>query len=215
MSSGPLLEQISLKVQSGYVKEVVELIRLGLDHGVDPQNILDDGLLRGLDELSVRFRNSEIFIAELLQASKALKVGLDVIRDRLSANSVSLHGKMIITTVEGDLHDIGKTLIKLTLECSGIEIKDLGVDTTPAKIVESVRIYNPDILALSALLTTTMENQRKTIEALKAAGLRDGVKVIVGGAPITERFCREIGADGYATCASDVVDLVKTLLTEK
>jgi len=215
MSAEALLSQLSNRVQSGQVKEVVELIQQGISQGVSAQSLLDDGLLHGLGELSIRFRNSEIFIAELLQASKALKIGIALIYDQLSFRGSFLHGKAVIATVEGDLHDIGKNLVKLLLESSGMEVIDLGSDVSAAQVVDAVRKSKPDIVALSALLTTTMENQLAIIEALKAAGLRDQVKVIVGGAPITAEFCRNIGADGYAIDAAAAVELVDKLLPKR
>jgi len=215
MPTEVLLKQLSDRVQSGQVKDVVELIEEGLNQGISAQSMLDDGLLHGLGELSIRFRNSEIFIAELLQASKALKIGISLIRDKLSGGSVRLHGIAVIATVEGDLHDIGKNLVKLLLEGSGMEVYDLGSDVTATQVVDAVRKYQPDVVALSALLTTTMENQLKTIEALKNASLRDTVFTIVGGAPITAEFGRSIGADGYATDASGAVELVERLLLER
>ncbi|MCL1879773.1 MAG: corrinoid protein [Actinomycetia bacterium] len=212
MPKNPLLEQLSDKVQLGRIKDVVELIHRCLDQGISAQSILDDGLLHGLDELSVRFRNSEIFIAELLQASKAMKVGLAVIKDQLALQNVRLHGKAIIATVEGDLHDLGKSLVKLMLEGTGMDVVDLGADVSAERIVKTVAELKPDILALSSLLTTTMENQRKVMEALKSTGLRDKVKVIVGGAPITMGYCHSIEADGYAENAAGAVELVRNLL---
>ncbi|MCL2883146.1 MAG: corrinoid protein [Coriobacteriia bacterium] len=215
MPTEALLKQLSDRVQSGQVKDVVELIEEGLNQGISAQSMLDDGLLHGLGELSIRFRNSEIFIAELLQASKALKIGISLIRDKLSVGSVRLHGKAVIATVEGDLHDIGKNLVKLLLEGSGMEVIDLGSDVTAAQAVDAVRKYQPDVVALSALLTTTMENQLKIVEALKNANLRDTVFIIVGGAPITAEFSRSIGADGYAADASSAVELVERLMLEQ
>jgi 5-methyltetrahydrofolate--homocysteine methyltransferase len=179
------------------------------------QQILDEGMLDGLGKLSVRFRNSEVFIGELLQASKALNVGMGLLKSLLFEDSIALRGKVVIATVEGDLHDIGKNLIRYMLEGIGVEVIDLGADIPAVRIVEAVRKHKPDILALSALLTTTMERQRDVIKALRIAGLRRQVKVIVGGAPITEEFSESIGADGYAADAATVVDLIKRLLKDK
>jgi 5-methyltetrahydrofolate--homocysteine methyltransferase len=186
-----------------------------LDEEIPAQQILDEGLLDGLGKLSVRFRNSEVFIGELLQASKALNVGMGLLKSPLFGDSIAPHGKVVIATVEGDLHDIGKNLIRYMLEGIGVEVIDLGADIPAVRIVEAVRKHKPDILALSALLTTTMERQRDVIKALRIAGLRRQVKVIVGGAPITEEFSANIGADGYAADAAAVVDLIKSLLGDK
>jgi 5-methyltetrahydrofolate--homocysteine methyltransferase len=209
------LAELSEKVQQGCTSEVVSLIEQALDEGLSAQQILDEGLLDGLGKLSERFRNSEVFIGELLQASKTLNVSMGLLRSLLFEDSVVLHGKVVIATVEGDLHDIGKNLIKYMLEGIGVEVVDLGADIPTAQIVEAVRKHQPDILALSALLTTTMERQRDVIKALRAAGLRRQVKVIVGGAPITKEYSESIGADGYATDAATVVGLIKELLGDE
>ncbi|MDR1359056.1 MAG: cobalamin-dependent protein [Coriobacteriales bacterium] len=210
-----LLTELSEKVQQGCTSEVVSLIEQALDEGMPAQQILDEGMLDGLGKLSVRFRNSEVFIGELLQASKALNVGMGLLKSLLFEDSIALRGKVVIATVEGDLHDIGKNLIRYMLEGIGVEVIDLGADIPAVRIVEAVRKHKPDILALSALLTTTMERQRDVIKALRIAGLRRQVKVIVGGAPITEEFSESIGADGYAADAATVVDLIKRLLKDK
>ena len=212
MSEMPLLMRLSENVQLGQVKEVAGLVRQCLDEGVGAQQILDEGLLFGLSKLSIRFRNSEIFIAELLQASKAMNVGMALLKEDITTESIRLKGKAVIATVEGDLHDIGKNLVKYMLEGIGIEVIDLGVDIPAPQIVDAVKEHQPDILALSSLLTTTMTKLKEVIDALKAAGLRDKVKVIVGGAPITTGFSRNIGADGYAIDAPGAVDLVKKML---
>jgi len=207
-----MLEQLSEEVQLGHLKEVANLTQKCLDEGISAQTILYDALLSAVDALSIRFRNSEIFIAELLQASKAFNVGLSKIKDQLAVGDVRLRGKVVIATVEGDLHDIGKNLVKFMLECEGLEVIDLGSDVSAARMVEAVKQHKPDIVALSSLLTTTMENQRVVIEALKHAGLRNKVKVIIGGAPITVDFYRSVGADGYAVDGSGAVELVKKIL---
>jgi 5-methyltetrahydrofolate--homocysteine methyltransferase len=207
-----LIKRISEAVKEGNVRRVSTAIKEAADNGITAQRILDEGLLDGLSVLSIRFRNSEVFITELLQSSKAMNVGLELIKDQLSNESARLHGRVIIATVEGDLHDIGKNLVKFMLEGIGCEVIDLGADITTKAIVDAVREYSPDIVALSALLTTTMIHQKEVISALKAAGLRDKVKVIVGGAPITKLYSNSIGADGYAEDATRVIALVKQLL---
>jgi len=212
MGESALLAQLSEEVQLGHVKEAANLTQQCLDEGMDAQIVLNGGLLNALDELSIRFRNSEIFIAELLQATKAFNVGLSMIKDLLIVGDTQITGKVVIATVEGDLHDIGKNIVKNMLECVGLEVKDLGADVSTIQLIEAVERYQPDIVALSAFLTTTMEKQREIIEALKQIGLRDKVKVIIGGAPITLGFCRSVGADGYAADAAGAVTLVRRIM---
>jgi 5-methyltetrahydrofolate--homocysteine methyltransferase len=214
MPEPTLLEQLSENVQYGRVKEVASLVQQCLDSGLSAQSVLDNGLLHGLDRLSILFRNSEIFIAELLQASKAMNVGMSMLKKQLASEGMQLRGRAVIATVEGDLHDIGKNLVKYMLEGVGVEVIDLGADVTTEQILAAVKEHKPNVLALSSLLTTTMERQREIIDALKAAGLRNRVKVVVGGAPITVGFSRSIGADGYAVDASAAVDIVKNMLLE-
>lgn len=199
-------------VSGGKYKEAVELVKEGLDEGVDPQTILDEGMLKGMAELGVRFRDGKAFVPEVLMAAKALNDGMELLKDKLSDNPIAAAGKVVIATVYGDLHDIGKNLVKMILETSGFNVIDLGVDVETDVIVEAVREHKPDILALSALLTTTMAYQQKVIEALKAAGLRDSVKVIIGGAPVRQEFCDMIGADGYTKDAPNAGELAKSLL---
>jgi 5-methyltetrahydrofolate--homocysteine methyltransferase len=199
----------------GHVREVASIVSALLEEGVSAHTILNEGLLHGLEELGIRFRHSEIFIAELLQASKAMSIGMGLIKDRLRVEGSAVQGKVIIATVAGDLHDIGKNLVKYMLEGVGLDVIDLGSNVSADQIVEATRKHRPDIVALSALLTTTMEYQHVVVDALKAAGLRDSVLVIVGGAPVSNAYSRSIGADGYAIDASETVDLVKQLLSDK
>lgn len=186
-----------------------------MDQGFSAQQILNDGLLAGINELSNRFRSSQVFITELLQSSIAMNHGLNLIREKLANEDVQIRAKVLIATVEGDLHDIGKNLVKLMLEGVGCEVIDLGSDVKDEQIIQAVRDYEPDIVALSSLLTTTMLHQESVIKKLKAAGLRNQVKIIIGGAPVTRLFCNAIGADGYGDDAADAVDLVKHLLEAK
>ena len=199
-------------VQKGKAQEVADLVSQALDEGLSAQQILDDGLLKGMGELGVKFKNNEVFVPEVLIAARALNKGTDTLKAKLVDLDVKAVGKVIIATVAGDLHDIGKNLVKLMLEGTGFEVIDLGTDVPADKIVAAVNEYNPDIVALSALLTTTMAAQGDAIKALEAAGIRDKVKVIVGGAPITDAFAKEIGADGYSEDASGAADIAKELV---
>lgn len=206
------LENLSEAVQKGRVKDVLALIEAGLAEGLSAQQLLDEGLLRGMGLLGVRFKNNEVFVPEVLIAARALNKGSELLKPRLIAAGVEARGRAVIGTVKGDLHDIGKNLVKMMLEGAGFEVVDLGVDVADEVFVEAVREHKPDLLCLSALLTTTMGQQRSVIEAVAAAGLRDQVKILVGGAPITQAFSDEIGADGYAPDAASAAELATNLV---
>jgi len=206
------LENLSEAVQKGRVKDVLALIEAGLAEGLSAQQLLDEGLLKGMSLLGVRFKNNEVFVPEVLIAARALNKGSELLKPRLIAAGVEARGRAVIGTVKGDLHDIGKNLVKMMLEGAGFEVVDLGVDVADEVFVEAVREHKPDLLCLSALLTTTMGQQRSVIEAVAAAGLRDQVKILVGGAPITQAFSDEIGADGYAPDAASAAELATNLV---
>ena len=207
-----VLSDIAELVQKGKAQEVSDLVLQALDEGIGAQQILDEGLLKGMGELGVKFKNNEVFVPEVLIAARALNKGTDTLKAKLVDLEVKSVGRVVLATVAGDLHDIGKNLVKLMLEGSGFEVIDLGTDVPADKIVAAVNEYNPDVVALSALLTTTMAAQADAIKALEAAGIRDKVKVIVGGAPITEAFAKEIKADGYSEDASGAAETAKALI---
>jgi 5-methyltetrahydrofolate--homocysteine methyltransferase len=207
-----VLAEIADLVQKGKAQEVSDLVLEAIKEGISAQQILDDGLLKGMGELGVKFKNNEVFVPEVLIAARALNKGTDTLKAELVDLDVKAVGKVVLATVAGDLHDIGKNLVKLMLEGSGFEVIDLGTDVPADKIVAAVNEYNPDVVAMSALLTTTMAAQGDAIKALEAAGIRDKVKVIVGGAPITDAFAKEIGADGYSEDASGAADIAKTFV---
>jgi 5-methyltetrahydrofolate--homocysteine methyltransferase len=207
-----LFEELSDAVYDGNKDVVVTLVKQGLKDGFSAQDILDKGLLDGMTKLGVQFKNNEVFIPEVLVAAHALNSGTDILKERLVEEGLEAIGKVVIATVAGDLHDIGKNLVKLMMEAAGFEIIDLGVDVSPDKIVEAVKEYHPDIVALSALLTTTMEQQGAAIEALKEAGIRESVKVMIGGAPITEAFAEKIGADAFTADAATAAERAKELV---
>jgi len=207
-----VLSDMAELVQKGKAQEVADLVSQALDEGIGAQQILDEGLLKGMGELGVRFKNNEVFVPEVLIAARALNKGTETLKAKLVDLDVKSVGRVVLATVAGDLHDIGKNLVKLMLEGSGFEVIDLGTDVPAEKIVAAVNEYNPDVVALSALLTTTMAAQGEAIKALEAAGVRDKVKVIVGGAPITDAFAREIGADGYSDDASGAAEIAKALM---
>ncbi len=182
-----------------------------LQDGVDPLVLVQETMMPAMDEVGRKFEANEYFVPELLLAARAMKAGLELIRPLLAAGGIEPAGRIVIGTVKGDLHDIGKNLVAAMLEGGGYEVIDLGVNVDPAKFVRAVKEKNAQIVALSALLTTTMPAMKTTIEALKQAGVRDTVKVMVGGAPITADYAREIGADGYSLNAAGAVGVARAL----
>ena len=207
-----ILEDISLATQKGKAKDVKQLVTEALEIGVSAQEILDKGLLDGMGKLGVRFKNNEVYVPEVLIAARALNNGTEILSSKLIEEGVKPIGKVVIATVKGDLHDIGKNLVKMMLEGAGFEVIDLGTDVSDEEIVKVVQQEKPQILALSALLTKTMTNQKVVIETLKEANLRDKVKVMVGGAPVTQTFADEIGADGYAEDAATAAEVARMLI---
>lgn len=209
-----ILQEISEKLQKGKAKDVAALVTQALDEGVMPEKILNEGLVDGMNIIGGKFRNNEVFVPEVLVAARAMNSGLKVLKPALSNAGVEPIGKAVICTVKGDMHDIGKNLVKMMIEGQGIECIDLGVDVEPTVIVEAVKENGAQIVCLSALLTTTMMGQKDVIEALKAAGLRDKVKVMIGGAPVTQEFADEIGADCYTLDAASAAQEAKRLILE-
>lgn len=208
-----IIEDISNLLQKGKAKDVKILVAQALEEGYAPAEILNRGLIGGMTVIGGKFKNNEVFVPEVLVAARAMNSGLEILRPALVASGTKSAGKAVICTVRGDLHDIGKNLVKMMLEGQGIEVVDLGVDVDPAIVVDAVRDQHPDLVCLSALLTTTMMGQRDTIEALKDAGLRSKVKVMVGGAPVTQGFADEIGADGYAADAASAAETALRFLS--
>lgn len=209
------ITELASIVESGKMMEVVPAVEAALAEGIDPLTILDEGLVAPINALGEKFRQGEIFVPELLIASRGMKMGVDKIKPLLVSGDVKKLGKVIFCTVAGDMHDIGKNLVILLLESAGFEVVDLGMDVDADEIVEALE-ENPDtqILGMSAMLTTTMYAMKDTIEELKEAGLRDNVKIMVGGAPVNQAFADQIGADGYSTNAPAAVELAKKLLAE-
>jgi len=207
-----LLEKISEYLQLGKARDVKALVQQAIDEGVPAQRILDDGLLDGMGKLGLKFKNNEVFVPEVLVAARALNMGTEVLKAKLLEEGVMRIGKVVIGTVKGDLHDIGKNLVRMMLEGAGFEVIDIGVDVSEESFVEAVKEHKPQIVCLSALLTTTMNQQAAVIEALKASGLRGSVKVMVGGAPITQSFSDQIGADAYTPDASTAADVAKSFV---
>ncbi|MBM3149229.1 MAG: cobalamin-binding protein [Chloroflexi bacterium] len=207
-----VLNELADKLYAGDAKTVPVLVQRALDKGLTPAEVLQGGLITGMDRVGVDFRNGELFVPEVLIAARAMHAGMHVLRPLLVQSNVASAGKVVLGTVAGDLHDIGKNLVGMMLEGSGFETIDLGTDTPPNQFVDAVKTHQPHLVAMSALLTTTMPGMRRTIDALTEAGVRAKVKVMVGGAPVTERFAQEIGADGYAPDAASAVELARALM---
>jgi 5-methyltetrahydrofolate--homocysteine methyltransferase len=208
-----IFDEISELVQRGKANDIAPKVQEALDGGASAQQILDDGLLTGMGILGEKFKNGEVFVPEVLLAAKALNAGTAILKEKLVAEDVKPLGKVVIATVEGDLHDIGKNLVKLMMEGVGFEVIDLGADVSAEKIVTAAKENSVDIIALSALLTTTMGQMAAVVDALEKAGMRSQVKVMVGGSPITDNFCKEVGADAYAVDAASAAETAKNLVT--
>ncbi|MDH7490675.1 MAG: corrinoid protein [Anaerolineae bacterium] len=206
-----ILQKIASKLYEGEDEEVAELVQKALDSGLTPKEVLQDGLIAGMDQVGKDFKAGDLFVPEVLIAARAMHAGMNVLRPLLAASDSPTVGKYVIGTVKGDLHDIGKNLVKMMLEGAGFETVDLGTDVAPEVFVQAVREHKPRIVGMSALLTTTMVNMKSTIDALQEAGLRDSVKIMVGGAPVTAAFAQQIGADAYAPDAATAVDVARKL----
>jgi 5-methyltetrahydrofolate--homocysteine methyltransferase len=207
-----VIKEIFDGILNGNQKIVPVKINAALDAGLDPAMILNDGMVAAMAEVGRLFEQGEYYVPEMLIAARAMQAGLAVLKPKLVQANFKSAGKVAIGTVKGDLHDIGKNLVSMMLEGAAFEIVDLGTDVSPEKFVEAVKTSGVNIVALSALLTTTMPNMKATIEALNAAGIRDQVKVIIGGAPVTDSYAKQIGADGYSPDASRAVALAKSLV---
>ncbi len=206
------LNDISEALQKGKANKVSELVKQSLNENIAPKKILEEGLIHGMSIIGKRFKKNEIYVPEVLISARAMHAGMDVLKPKLIESGVKNIGKVVMGTVKGDLHDIGKNLVEMMLEGAGFEVVDLGTDISTDKFVEAVKEHKPNIIAMSALLTTTMVNIPEVIKALEAASLRDKVKIMVGGAPITQNYADQIGADGYSPDASSAVDKAKTFL---
>ena len=192
--------------------EIQKLVKAAVDDGLDPNSIINDGLIPAMDEVGRQFGESEIFVPEMLVSAMTMKLGLDVVKPLLLDKEAQSRGTIIMATVKGDLHDIGKNIVIMMLEGAGFNVVDLGVDMTVETIIEKIKVIMPDILGLSALLTTTMPEMERVIQELKAKGLREKVKVMVGGAPVNKSFAEKIGADGHGADATEAVKLARRLI---
>ena len=206
------LEKIFVGILDGNANLVVAEVQKALDAGMGPADILNQGMIAAMGEVGRLFEEGEYFVPEMLIAARAMQKGLELLKPHLTEADVQSPGKVAIGTVKGDLHDIGKNLVAMMLEGAAFEVIDLGTDVSPERFIQAVRDRGAQIIAMSALLTTTMPNMKNTIEALKEAGLRDKVKVMIGGAPVTQNYADQIGADGFAEDASRAVAKARSLL---
>ena len=207
------LNNISEALQRGGAEKVEELVKKALEEKLIPKDILENGLIKGMDIIGAKFKKNEVYVPEVLIAARAMHAGMSILRPKLAETGVKNIGKVAIGTVKGDLHDIGKNLVKMMLEGAGFEVIDLGIDVSVDKFVEAAKEHKPNIIAMSALLTTTMVNIPEVIKALEVAGLRDKVKIMIGGAPITQNYADQIGADGCSPDAASAVDKARTFVT--
>lgn len=205
------IKEIYQNVVDGDAEAVSSGVKAALEAGVAPEEILNQGLIAAMDEVGRLFEEGELFVPEMLIAARAMQGGLNLLKPHLAKADVKSAGKVAIGTVKGDLHDIGKNLVAMMLEGAGFEVKDLGVDVTPEAFVQAVQ-EGAQVIGMSALLTTTMSNMEATVQALKAAGLRDKVKVMIGGAPVTQEYANKIGADGFAADASSATRMARQLV---
>ena len=204
---------ISEALQIGDADSVREMVGTALIEGVSPKEILNNGLIDGMNIIGMKFKNNEVYVPEVLIAARAMYAGMDLLKPKLVETGIKNIGKVVIGTVKGDLHDIGKNLVKMMLEGAGFEVIDLGVDVSAEKFVSAVIEHHPDILGMSALLTTTMLNMNEVIQSLQSADLRENLKVMIGGAPVTQKYAEQIGADSYSPDAASAVETAKMFIS--
>jgi 5-methyltetrahydrofolate--homocysteine methyltransferase len=204
-----LYERISTAILEGDPEKAEQLVQKALDQDLVAKDILDNGMVVGMGEVGVRFKAGDMFVPEVLMSADAMQAGLNVLRPHLVASGVKLIGTIVMGTVKGDLHDIGKNLVNMMCEGAGFQIVDIGFNADPEKFIDAIKEHQPDVVGMSAMLTTTMRAMAHTIKAIEEAGLRDQVKVMVGGAPVDAAFAERIGADGYGSNAPSGADLAK------
>lgn len=210
-----LTEDISSAVLNGKRKEVKKLVPQALEEGIDPKTILEEGLIKPMGIIGDQFSAGEVFVPEMLVAARAMSTGTEILKPYLVDEGAEPAGKAVIGTVKGDMHDIGKNLVRMMIEGKGLEVEDLGVDVAPEQFVEYVKA-NPDchLVCMSALLTTTMPEMKNTVDAFVEAGLHDQVKIMIGGAPVTPAYAEEIGADSYTDDAGEAANVAAELAAE-
>jgi 5-methyltetrahydrofolate--homocysteine methyltransferase len=207
-----ILSEMATAVIEGNMGDIVDMTEDALDDGLNAKEILDNGLMPGMDHVGVEFKAGNMFVPEVLRSARTMQASMDILKPLLAESGAKMVGKILIGTVKGDMHDIGKNLAGMMCEGAGFEVIDLGKDVAPETFIEEVKKQQPDIVGMSALLTTTMRMMEQTIKALDEAGLRDQVKVMIGGAPVTQSFADQIGADGYASNAAAATELAKRLV---
>ena len=207
-----ILEKISGAVFEGDSEKTESLVQKAMDEGISAKDILDNGLVLGMGEVGARFKRGEMFVPEVLMSAEAMHTGLELLRPALAESGAERSGRIMLATVKGDLHDIGKNLVGMMCEGEGFEVIDLGFNVSPEVIVQKIKEHQPDVVGLSAMLTTTMRAMGHTIKAVEEAGLRDKIKIIVGGAPVDQEFAERIGADGYGSNAVSGPELARNLL---
>jgi len=208
-----ILNEISEFLQKGKANEVKELCQKALDEGIEAKTILNDGLMHGMGIIGEKFKKNEVYVPEVLIAARAMNTGIVVLKDLLAEGESTSKGKVVLGTVKGDLHDIGKNLVKIMLEGKGMEVVDLGIDVSAEKFIESAKSENATVIACSALLTTTMTEMENVVKAAEEAGIRDQLTIMVGGAPVTDSYCKSIGADLYAPDAASAADVALEALS--
>lgn len=206
------MKELAENVINGNAPKTEELTTAALKEDMSPEAILNDGLIAGMEIVGEKFKNNEFYVPEMLIAARAMKAGMKILQPELTATGVEPIGTFIVGTVKGDLHDIGKNLVAMMMEGAGFKVIDLGVDVSPEKYVAATKEHNANILGMSALLTTTMVNMKSAMETFQAEGIRDSVKVLVGGAPLTQNYANEINADGFSPDAASAVAVAKELL---
>ena len=209
-----ILNEISANLQAGKAKVVKELVQKAIDEGIDAGTILDQGLLEGMGVVGTRFRNNEIYVPEVLIAARAMSAGTELLKPLLVSDGVRTRGKVVIGTVKGDLHDIGKNLVKMMMEGKGLEGIDLGTDVSAERFISAAKENDAHVIACSALLTTTMGEMKKVVELLKEQGLRDSMTVMIGGAPVTDGYRESIGADIYTPDAASAAEEAVKILSK-
>lgn len=209
-----ILNEISINLQQGRAKNVKELVQKAVDEGIEPKKILEEGLLSGMSIIGEKFKNNEVYVPDVLIAARAMNAGTEVLKPLLVSSGVKAKGKVVLGTVKGDLHDIGKNLVRMMMEGKGLEVIDLGVDVPAEKFVATAKEAGAKIIAASALLTTTMPEMKNIVEAVKNEGLRDEITIMVGGAPVNDNFCKSIGADIYTPDAASAADAALQVFTK-
>ena len=201
-----ILNEISQYLQQGRAKNVKELVQKAIDENFVPKDILEQGLLSGMDVIGQKFKNNEVYVPDVLIAARAMNAGMEILKPFLVSTGVKSLGKVVLGTVKGDLHDIGKNLVRMMMEGKGLEVIDLGIDVSAEKFVNAAKEFDAKIIACSALLTTTMNEMKNVVLVAKELGIRDNITIMIGGAPVTDNFCKSIGADIYTSDAASAAE---------